>query len=86
MKKLLITAAAALVLPSAAYAQCAGCDADYNKKERKEAEKEAKERPLKEVLGSGTGRDAHDAQKADQKNIEKQTDEALKDETAPAPK
>lgn len=86
MKTLLITAAAALLLPSAAYAQCAGCDADFNKKERKEAEKEAKEKPLVDALGNGMAKDAHNAQKADFNRTDKQTDEALKDETAPPPK
>ena len=86
MKKLILIAGASFLLSPAARAQCAGCDADFNKAERKAAEKEAREKPLVDVLGDGKAKEAHDAQKADYNRTSKQTDEALKDETAPPPK
>lgn len=65
MKRLLLAAAATLLLTPAAYAQCAGCDADFNKAEREKADREAKEQSdkadkqqLKEALGDGMARDA----------------------------
>ena len=86
MKKLLLICAATLLFAPAVHAQCAGCDADFNKAERKAAEKEAQEKPLVDALGNGKAKEAHDAQKADYNRTNKQTDEALKDETAPPPK
>ena len=81
MKKLFLVAAATLLLSPAVSAQCAGCDADYNKAERQKAEKEAKEakdraekEQLKEALGNGMARDA--AEKAQEHN--KRNEDALK--------
>jgi hypothetical protein len=69
-------AAAAFLLPVSAYAQCAGCDADYNKAEREKMAKEAREQKdraekqaLKEALGTGTARKAgEDMEQHNKKN------------------
>lgn len=86
MRKTLLAIAATMLFAPTVNAQCAGCDADFNKAERQQAEKEAKEKPLVDALGNGMAKDAHDAQKADYNRTDKQTNEALKDETAPPPK
>lgn len=86
MKRSILAAAAIAaaigVAPAFAHAQCAGCDADFNKKDRAEVarqEKEQKDRAekqqLKEALGNGMARDA--AEKAEKHN--ERNEKALKD-------
>jgi hypothetical protein len=70
MKKTLLIVAATLLFSSAAHAQCANCDADFNKAERQKAEQQAKEQKdkadkqqLRDSLGNGMAGKAADAAK-----------------------
>lgn len=70
------------IAPAYAHAQCAGCDADFNKKDRAEVARQEKEQKdkaekqqLKEALGNGMARDA--AEKAQKHN--EANEKALKD-------
>ena len=84
MKKLFLLVGASLLLTSPVNAQCAGCDADFNKKDREAVareEKAAKDRAdkerLKDFVGrTGTAGDTIDKMESNNKAKDKAAEDA----------